>query len=172
MRNYFSNSNVQDVADAITEAEDRLKVLRETPLEDVIDQIDGVASAIEEIESQLRYVDSDFEEMEGYQEFAEIASNEGVEDAYDLRELIEQRDEALERVAELEATVTDKAEVEKLQTQVTNLTHWHDNQGKIIRALLERLSQVSALTDSDSIGTLIFETGQPDSLVLLTDDSA
>lgn len=168
---YFTNSNVQDVADAITEAEDKLRALRETPLEDALDQVEGIAEAIHEIEVQLKYVDSDIEDYEAAQEFLEEAGGEGINDAYDLRELIEEKDELFERVKELEATVTDKAEVEQLQTQVTNLTHWHDNQGMVIRALLERLSQVDALVNSDTIGTLIFESTQQKGMVLITDEN-
>lgn len=168
---YWQNSNVQDVADAIRDAEDKAESLKGTPVEDVVDQIDAVLAALTSIEDELRYVDSDIEDLEGFREFSELASGEGIDDEYDLRALIEERDDLADRVKELEATVTSPEEIEKLQAQVTNLTHWHDNQALVIRALLDRLGEIGALTDSNAIGDLIFNSTRQTGIVLITDES-
>lgn len=166
---YWNNSNVQDVADAIRDAEEKAGELKQCPLEDVLDQVDAVLAAVSNIEDELRYVDSDIEDLEGFREFSELASAEGIEDEYDLREVIEERDELAEKVKELEASTADAAEIEKLQAENEHLQHWHDNQGMVIRALLDRLSQINGLVDSNSIGDLIFNATRQTGIVLITD---
>ena len=164
MRNYYSNSNVQDVADAITEADDRLKVLRETPLEDVIDQIDGVASAIEEIENQLRYVDSDIEEYEAAREFAEEASSLGVEDVYDLREVIEERDDLLEKVKDSEEVEALRKQVADLEAQVNRGIEL-ENQRIEALAVLGGIDRTQADIDLRAGTELAYETGLSDGIL-------
>jgi TolA-binding protein len=84
---YWNNSNVQDVADVITEVEDAYRALISQPVEFIGEHLEKLGEQIGELEGQLRYVDGDIEDLEAYREFAEQASYLGIEDEYDLRDL-------------------------------------------------------------------------------------
>jgi chromosome segregation ATPase len=148
---YHINSNVQDVQSAIDEAESQASDLRSTPIEDAPAHIDNLLDTISRIDSELRYVSSDIEDLEALRDEWEDFINE-YDCAADVPVLTEEESDEYEKLkAERDFFERDKEQMDAIVKERDALRKQHENQRLTIQKLFDKLAGLHEQTSLDSV---------------------